>query len=223
MKKTIFLAAILIAALGFTGCGGSDKNGGSLKIDAKVSNGDLVNSQVDEVRAIGTIYFGGGDWEDVIIATAPFKNGGFKITLPETFDQRLLYKINFESLFPEIPNISISDKNVKGMNFWDIYAFKNNLLVGLFRCMYDIPYKEGTLYFMFVYSDCKVVGSHTEAYPTYKNEFTVDLNLKKGWNMVYETRTTAGDTRIYKTSTQKPDFDLAWYFQGGVFVAPPKK
>jgi len=228
MKKTIFLAAILIAALGFTGCGGSDKNGGDLTITVKVSHGDLVNSQVDEVRAMGYIDLGGGSWDGIIIATAPFKNGGFKITLPQKFDERLLETIDFEAAFPEITNLTVSNKNVKTTFVNDYYleAFKNNLWAGNFHSDYSTPDTEAYLLYQFVDGNCKVSGSYTKTEVmsgiTYKYEQTADLNLKKGWNTVYIIHVRVGTTQVYKVTTKKPDFDIIWHFRDSSSFAPPK-
>jgi len=243
MKKTIFLAAILIAALGFTGCGGSDKNGGDLKINAKVSHGDLVNDQVTEVRAKGWACIGKYpvdendddiiDWyectdlQEVTIASAPFKNGGFKMTLPEKIDERLLEDITaFPDYMGTIPaEINISDKNVKGTIVVAFLAFKNNLWVGDFRCIYfsNDHDTEAFLFYSFVDGDCKVSGTVTRTYGPITSKDIFDLDLKKGWNAVYQIQTVAGNTNTVKVTTKKPDFDLTWYFVGGGVLHAPSK
>jgi len=244
MKKTIFLAAILIAALGFTGCGGSNK-GGDLKIDAKVENGDLVNSYVDEVRAIGEFcaseypvdddddgvidWYECEDYQNVTIATAPFKNGGFKMTLPKKIDERLLRPL-FEVDISEIPEeITISNKNAKIANVDGFLAFKNTSFVGWFYCLYFTTDTYSELVYIFADGDCKISGTVSETYiddedgQTYTFKETMDLNLKKGWNAVYTIYIAVGNTETFKMTTQKPDFDLKWYFDGGGMPSAPKK
>jgi len=241
MKRIIFSAAILIAALGFTGCE-NDKNGGNLKIDAKVSNGDLVNSQVDEVRAIGYICVGKypvdwnedgivdwydcEDYKDITIATAPFKNGGFKMTLPKKIDERLLEPMDFEDALEEMP-ITVSNKNVKGTAVEDFEAFKNNVNVGYFWCGYESRDTEGYLVYLFVDGNCKISGSFSETEvwdgQTYKMEMSIDLDLKKGWNAVYQYESEVGTTYTMKVSTKKPSFDYTWYYENYSYYNAPKK
>jgi len=218
MKKTIFLTAILIAALSFTGCGGFSKNGGDLTITAKAAHGDLLNNQVDEVRAMGN---DGSD--DIIIATAPFKNGGFKITLPEKIDGRLLEPMDLESMFSAVPDLTVSNKNVVGTEFYNIIAFKNNLMVGAFMFHCSGPTEMGQAFFLLVDGDCKIYGSQTDPVGSSgKSEIIVDVNLKKGWNIWYLTVMQVGNITSVKFTTQKPDLDLKWYFMGGGPLAPPK-
>jgi len=226
MKKSIFFAAILIAALGFTGCGGSEK-GVDLTVKVKVMHGDLLNNQIDEARAVGYIDLGGGSWDDIIIATAPFKNGGFKITLPEKMDERLLKPLNLESWFSGVSNLTISNKDVVGTQLDNFEAFKNNSFVGRFCSYYTGDVYNyggrGEIFFLFFDGDCKISGSHTETIGSEKYEFTIDMNLKKGWNMCYYTYISAGNIVIQKYTTKKPELDFGWYFEyWGGYYAPPK-
>jgi len=218
MKKTIFLAAILIAALGFTGCGGSDKNGGSLKIDAKVTNGDAINNLVYEVRAVGYISVGGegGVSQGVTIATAPYQNGGFTITLPTTIDERLLVPIDFEGTLPTVPNLNVSNKDAKGTIVYELLAYKSNVYVGNFRFICDTPDTEGRAGFVFVDGNCKVTGSDIEETPYGQNEINIDLNLKKGWNTVYLLQTRVGSIYVLKITTKKPNVDFMWVFGNAI-------
>jgi len=206
MKKSIFFAAILIAALGFTGCGGSDKNGGSLKITAKVENGANYNNLVDEVRAVQSV---SGD--DITIATAPYKNGGFKITLPEKIDERLLRP----TIMPT--GVTVSNTNVKTTALYGFGAYKSNIFVdALVQFNVELYPQELTLAaYLYVDADVKITGAH--ALETY------DCDLKKGWNTVYGIQNFIA--RSMKYTTKKPKIDLKWYFAddlGLVSSAPSK-
>jgi len=225
MKKTIFLAAILIAALGFTGCGGSDK-GGDLKIDAKVENGANFNSLVDEVRAVGKmctgkspVYNEEGEidhyvcdgYQDVIIASAPYKNGGFKITLPKKIDERLL-----EPISSQYDGITISNTNAKGTVLLYLCAYKSNVLVdALMYLNYNLFASEATVaMFFYLDSDVKVTGTAIVSGKTIIH----DCNFKKGWNIAYtKANTVTGDS---KTTTEKPSIDLKWYFVTDLSTIP---
>ena len=234
MKNFFFSAAILCAALSFTSCGNS-KNGGDLTIDAKVENGNLVNSQVDEVRAVGYLdgepipvdidndgeidYY---DYPNVIIATAPFKNGGFKITLPKKIDERLIEPL-IEDFTEGVPNVKISNKNVKGAMFERLEAFKNNKLVGTFESSYESGQTGAFPMYMFVDGNCNISGSFSETFGGYKMEETMDVNLKKGWNTVYVVHTEAGTTVTYNVTTKKPKYDFTWHFYGYYDYDKPQK
>ena len=55
MKKSLFFAALFIAAFVFTSCD-DETNGGSLKIEAKVVNGNDYNDFIEEIRVFTANY-----------------------------------------------------------------------------------------------------------------------------------------------------------------------
>jgi hypothetical protein len=219
MKKTFFWATILVALI-FAGCDKSG-NGGDLKITASVENGSALNALIDEVRVTEHINED-GEGTDVIIATAPFKNGGFTITLPDKIDERLI-----ELLFDETPSsITVSNKDVAGIFLIDEFsAYKSNEYVGEIFCGYEqgteTNYMGVRVAYVFVDADVKVTGSYTDPEDEDWTEI-YDVNLKKGWNTVYLIETEDENGWSGTCTTTKPSADLKWYFDGGNYYAPRK-
>jgi len=134
MKKSLFFASLFIAAFGFTSCE-DETNGGSLKIEAKFSNGKDYNGLIDEVRAM--IVYKMIAFDEVVdecnytVAKSKFK-GGFKIILPQT--------IYYDDIYPAIPFLG---------NYFELSfcAFKNNERVGYFVfCSPDLTYLQRYVY-----------------------------------------------------------------------------
>ena len=123
MKRFIFFAALFIAAFGFTSCE-DETNGGSLKIDANVVNGNDYNDLIDEVRAM--IF-------DYKVAKSKFENGAFKMTLPITISKSA-YSYDGQKVDCAIPNF---------------YAYKDNNIVGEFY--YKDSLSEIDTYFGYCY------------------------------------------------------------------------
>ena len=248
MKKSIFLGGILIAALSFTSCE-SSKNGGDLTINAKVENGADFNNLVDEVRALGGIrvktwYYEDWDewyyeWQEVIITSGFYKNGGFKLTLPvKELDIRLLEDFDhqlqeFGCYIEDMPSksISISNKNVNAAIVECFEAYKNNeyvddLLYGYIN--YTLAgYNQTFAGYIYVDADVKITGSYTYEDDYYYNEdYTetekYDANLKKGWNTVYMTYEGTAKKEVKTFTTKKPKVDLKWYFEENIAFYSPE-
>ncbi|MDR2684908.1 MAG: InlB B-repeat-containing protein [Prevotellaceae bacterium] len=188
------------------GSGGAD-NG--FKISATVEGGNEID--VDEVRAIGYIlipededgYYTFG--EEIVIASAPFTNGGFTITLPGDIDERLLVEMG------ELPDgLTVSNADVKSANAYRLAAYKNNELAGYF---YYISENSAMQNYIFVNKDVRVTGSFTED----GDIFTYDATLKEGWNAVYMAETISGGIII---TTTKPAVDFVWMYGGEPDVSP---
>jgi len=223
MKNFIFLAAIMIAAQSFISCGPFFGKGGELTIEATVSNGAEYNDFVDEVRAMGYYSDSSYYWEDIIIATGSWRNGGFKITLPTNIDARLLEPVFKVGDLPD--DITINNPTVKGVTVGQIQGFKNNSNVCYFYHLYRDPddepgvyFRSVDVYYKFVDGDCKAFGSHVIVGSEGTCTLSVDLNLKKGWNAVYTTSTLVDSVFTIKQTTKKPDFDLIWI--GGTMITP---
>ena len=196
----IISTAALFAALSFTGCENNSKNGGSLTINAKVEDGNSINNFVDEVYAIDYS-------QEIIIASAPYKNGGFKITLPEKIDERLLFQITdyFEE---EIDGgVKVSNKYASITNINHFAGYKNNEDVFAFYLEGGNSEKHVTVFYFYVDTDVQIIGAFEPEW--WFQPIKYNMNLKKGWNTVYYIYKGGGiDTR----TTQKPDIDLKWCY-----------
>jgi hypothetical protein len=163
------------------------------KLDIVVENGESHSAKIDTVRL--EIY-SNDQSRDIVLVSAPYGSGKFTLNLPESISLQYI-----ASLFDEdIPQgVNVSNPNVKGRNP-NLYAYKSGAKVGRFRqkaenVKGDITYADG---------DVKVTGSYTEK----GEKVTFNLDLKKGWNMMYAKSTTSGR----EVTTQAPA-EVKWYFE----------
>ena len=203
MSKPLFIATALLAALIFSNCEKYDsKNGGSLTIEVKVQNGENFNNVINEVRAIGYL----DSNQQVIIASAPFENGGFKITLPKKIDERLLEPMYLENYYIQ-PSLKVSNRNVNSTVLDVLYGYKNNAYVSIFQVYGENVADNNKIYeifFTYVDKDVKITGTQYE----YDNIFYIDNDLKKGWNVVY----SYANGNELTVTTKKPNIEVIWYF-----------
>ena len=197
-------------------------------INAQVQNGALYNNLVDEVRAVsgfdvettppewwnveedGPYY----DWQEFIIASAPYKNGGFMMILPEEIDSRLLEDMDLE----DMPSgINVSNPNAKAASIPYFEAYKSGDYVDdLTKCAFSLSmtgFSYTAVLYMYADADVKITGTYTESYDekTFTEKYNVDL--KKGWNTVYMTQQESMSGFSGIVTTVKPNVDLKWYFE----------
>jgi len=162
MKKSIFFAALFIAALSFTSCE-DETNGGSLKIDAKVVNGNDYNDLIDEVRVITMHVI--CEVPPTEVVSCDYKNGGFSLTLPKKV---------IESAYTFINNGQTAMTNNIHANF---YAYKNNECVGEFvYCSSDSEY---FIVYYYAFKNGVAILRVSEY------DMGIEVILKKGWNTAY--------------------------------------
>jgi len=186
MKKSLFFAALFIAAFVFTSCD-DETNGGSLKIEAKVVNGNDYNDFIEEIRVFTIFLFRNDYKEDEIreteIVSCNYANGGFTLTLPKEIIESA-YTFTTSSgqkhIYPGIPT--------------RFYAYKDNNVVGEFIYKSSNNEYEGRFYYNF--KNCDAVVRYL---PT---DMGFEIKMKKGWNVVYFTDITL----------EKPNANLNWYF-----------
>jgi len=179
-----FILAVILCIT--AGCEKDNQNGGSLKIEAKVINGNDYNDLVDEVRVVTTHIIFEVPLTEVV--TCNYKNGGFALTLPKKI---------VESAYSFTVNGQTSMTTSIYANF---YAYKNNERVGEFvYCSVD---SEHIVRF---YYACES-GEASVNMSMY--DVTVMFKFKKGWNTVYFSKWYSG----YDKSLTKPNAELNWYF-----------
>jgi len=202
MRKGILnylILAVFAISAAFTSCdknpdddnnGNGNGNGNGANafiIEANVFNGNNYNNLVDEVR----LYYH-YDGTSFLLQTAPYKDGGFKMSLPETPDKNMLFDI--EEMFD---NCSVSDKTTKMVYCETITAYKNNESAGyLLNCAVDMRHQY--IRYIYVDKDCSVSGEYIQL-----------SHFKKGWNILYVSETTP-------LTTTKPDVDFKWHFANDI-------
>jgi hypothetical protein len=192
MKCNFFITAFvgLFTVIAFNSCIKGDNNNNSGSADnivaVRVKNGDDLNRVIDVVKAlIGNDREDGGGNRHVV-ASAPYKDGGFTLKLSASIDDQYLGK--FADNMPK--NIQLSDSDAKGGSV-HLYAYKSEIGAGEFY--------HGTAdwkgYLMYADRDVSMTGAAgTKEY---------DLHLKRGWNMVYE--------KNEEITTAVPS-DVQWHF-----------
>ena len=196
-KKLFFGAfaavfATVVSVLLFYGCKKDSEGGTVLEINAT----NVINSS-SEIATVKAKIEGYG-YE---VASAEYKNGGFKLKLSKTVSDEYLMKP--QNLW-NIPSNMVSDKNTLfGKVHLDAY---NNAgkEIGNF-CQKDDNYGIGVYIYWGVYwyvyanKSCTIKGE--------SNYATWDCTFKKGWNIVY----------IYSDdlfTTNKPSgVNFKWYFR----------
>jgi len=169
------------------GCEKDIQKGGSLKIDAKVVNGNEYNDLIDEVRVVTThVVF---DVPSTEIVTCNYHNGGFALTLPKQI---------IESAYTFVIDGQVAMTNSIYANF---YAYKNNEYIGKFAyCSLD-----STHIVRFYYA-----FNNDEAVPGLSvSDLIKSFEFKKGWNTVYFSKWSKWS---YDASMKKPNAELNWYF-----------
>ena len=177
---------------------------GSFVINAQVKNGANFNNLVDEVWAwVDDEFVELDNNSDYVIAKAPYENGGFKITLPNTFDQRLLFPITV--ITEDVPSgmITISDNNAKICVISWFEAYKNghyfdDILEVCPDANMDMDFMVG---YFFTDRDVTMTGNYEEV--------IINMDLKQGWNAVYMIEDFVSESTM---TTERPSFTIEWWF-----------
>ena len=197
LKFGLFLVLVLSIALLYS-CGKSEDDGGASTIKATSVVNNVHNAISDsEVITVKAVASDGG-----VIAETQYKNKGFTLELPSTVPDKYLQLI----LQHETHGISISDESAKAFTLENINIRgydKDNYSIGYFSFNGSI-YENTEHYVSWVYVDRDV----TVKGEVYTDLSKYDLDLKKGWNVVYNSYKFSTD--IYSYTTQKPDDKYGW-------------
>ncbi|MDR1155405.1 MAG: hypothetical protein LBL04_11915 [Bacteroidales bacterium] len=207
MKKKYFLNAAclcLCAGFAFTACNKDDDGPEASPIEsitATVENGSSYD--LDQVKA--SIDYAGGSYE---VVSGSYTNGGFTLTLPKTVDARYLKPLfDEEDLELFGSGIKVSDTNAKTA-FLYIAGYKSNVPKGSFWYIKELSASsEIEAEIVYVDRDVTVTGSGT----FFGDKEVMNISLKKGWNMWYDTETTTGTTTERTSATSDPG-GLKWIF-----------
>ena len=226
--------------VGFTSCNKDDDPIVSGAFDgvitAQVENGNIYNNLVKRVTA-GVL--GYEDYNVIVLASGPYANGGFTLTLPQTVDTNHLF-LFLEDLNEDL--VSISDKNVQIMvvgGYSGFAAFSSstgditiNDYVGNISA-YKVDstgnpraesgtgtYSMATIEFIYADRDVTITATDTYTdgeYDDHPKTFSISMFmfLKKGWNRVYISESykyVNGENREEEVLfTTTPISGLKWY------------
>ena len=203
-----------------TGGGGG---GGSTAFVIEAANVANSSSNIATVKAIVE----NGEEEEIIVVS-PYKNNGFKLTLPQTLNDKYLElledldiefdRFGFVSYFGV--DIKISDNTAKGYVLYDVEAYdKDDDYIGYFIYINDDDNgdeeKFAMGYWIYVDKNVTIKGNFQLTQSGVNVSYKCDLNLKKGWNAVYESFNAKESTLTAAQiiSTQKPSsFSCKWNF-----------
>ena len=179
---------------------GNSSNGGAMRIDAKVENG---NPFVDDVRVLYSNHY-----NDPPIAYGKCENGRLLIDLPEIVRDRYLsnkwlddFKYSFDGIY--------SDINA-GFVAPSIVGYRLNEAIRVFE-LKSLTSELGDALYIFWDRDLTIKGTNN----FFPATVTFDCSFKMGWNLLY--RTWSLDQRGNPTnvlySTQKPsNLTLGWFW-----------
>ena len=226
MKNSIVnylvIAAMVILAA-FSGCkkeetGVNDNNGNSSDTSVVTATNVIEgNNNIAKVVAVIEL-IGDEDYEkagtnDIIVSTT-YQNNSFQFTLP-TIDDKYLKKFPHWAIFQETRStewanlktylleclvaLDVNDDElgilVYGDNMLEAFSGKVN-----FYCW---------AYYVYSNIDAKITNNGLYTDEHYK--ITHDLDLKRGWNLVYENRDNIGKKVTY-TTEKLENVNLNWYF-----------
>ena len=235
--KRIFFKVGLFLALGLTttafySCNNDDDNSGISDNGGNGGNGsnsgnastitatDVINgsAQITTVKAIAH-WESGGEWSYETIAQTPYENNGFTLKFPETLADKYLVSIGEFIGSDYMTEVFISDKNAKTYFFDadDIYGYydEDENEMGKFYLREDNDNGYYDTSWMYADRDVAVKGEGEWSNGTDK----YDLNLKKGWNVVYKSQigsynnSTGVYVSTYTLTSQKPaGVNYSWSF-----------
>ena len=210
MKKynLYLIAAILFVSAAIVSCDkDDDDDDGGLStstvgtIDAKVENGNAFNDLIDEVKLVTL-----GNSGVVVLATAKFSNGGFKIGLPETVPSNVLRSFDEQGGVDE--DLEVSNMNVK-TTFTSLFAYDEDgdWIGGFFYFKEDATTFVG-MQLVYADGDVNITGETTDEDGTE----TWSVYLKKGWNQMFFIDKEWPNDKWESTSTTTSQSGLKWYF-----------
>ncbi len=221
MKKT-FLNFGLFLALGltttvFNSCDKDDDNDGGTKV-SKITATNVINGSTNIKTVKALIYWESGedDYGSDAIAQAPYQNNGFTLELPATVGAKYLETMDADDL----EGIDVSDKNFKSFFLGGLSGYNgDDDEIGYF---YLEEIKDDTEHYtiwVYVDRDVTLKGEHKKIYEEYDEEIIdkMDLTLKKGWNIMYESETESykNGRDVYSStfSSKKPSgVNYTWNF-----------
>jgi hypothetical protein len=205
MASVLTIAAFAAATVSCSKDGDDETDNG-----ANNGNGATKNNEVNVTVENGSALVGhtvkliaySDDKDEVTLMTTTYGSNGFELKLPTSVNASVL-----SAPFDEVPEgITVSNRAVKGISVY-LEAYKGEEYMGDFY--HGVGEWSGSL--LYVDGDLNVTGSYTEE-GNWK--YTYKLQLKKGWNTVYEKYTEKGDGGEAECTTSVPT-GAKWYFDAG--------
>ena len=200
--------------------GSGNNNGGNT---SKITATNVINSstQIATVKAIVYWENNDDDYGSDVIAQTQYKNKGFTLELPSTLSAKYLFLV-----YEDAPQgISISNQEAKGRLLEDIEGYdKDENEIGYFYLVEENDDSEHYTSWLYVDRDVTIKGEYKKINDYYDEEYLekYDLQLKKGWNVVYESymesynNSTKRDVYTGSLTSKKPSgVNYSWNFYDG--------
>ena len=236
-KKLNWFICLTIGVFAFAACsddeGGSGEGKGTVKnISVQVEKGSTFSSLIDSVFVESQF---GEFWGEEIIARSAYKGGNFILNLPNELDDSLLEPMYYgdEEENGFIRYMTISDKSTKCFSFESLYAYsKKDGYVGYITRsnidmneLMDVKDEDEFMsllskgiylvVYMYVDRDVTISGSYTAKGEEMEDEYSMNLSLQKGWNVV-ATKMSMQINKAKKTATveytSSVPSGLKWHF-----------
>lgn len=226
LQLSVIVAIMMM--IGFISACDKKKNNNSSGSSTTVIEASNISIEQGSDASVTQVKIVAFDEIELEIASAPYQNRGFKITLPASVNNQYL-----ETVADMFEGIEVSDPNAKCVAVPYVIAFNNNYPIGMFMLGEETNTQtiSNTTYTCWIYvdKDVSVKGSATgsdnwsEPGKTHQDSYTESANIicKKGWNIIYtneiekETYNSATDIYIgeYQItySNQKPSNNLKWH------------
>ena len=172
-------------------------------ITAKIENA----SDFSDVTKVKILAWDNGN--EIVLATADFKDGGFTLNLPERVNSNLLYLI--EDYFSMV---TISNKNAKWRSIVVIHGYnKDDEYVAFFRLANEQYNSE--FYCKYLYVDSYLMITGDQYYFSNGSLALIevyDISLKKGWNVLHETRSYTEEGVLQSEFRTSPAIEgMKWF------------
>jgi hypothetical protein len=227
MKRNFFMKAFvcMFTVVALSSCNKDDDEKEEAKSGAigntltvTVENGNSYNSRIDTVK-LTSWDRNDEDERSVELARAVYTNGGFTINLPENLGSQYLSPLIEDE--DDFSGVTISNRNVK-IGSPSLDAYKSGNEVGVFYPATGTGESDWEGELTYADSDVSITGTGTRNYSwesgdvTYTETITVtyNVNLKKGWNIVYEKGqgTVNGTTYTVIGEVTTAPAGVKWYF-----------
>jgi hypothetical protein len=173
----------------------------------------------DCTDVMGVLFYYGYDADEEYYVTAPVdteKDNLFVLELPKTLDSKFLYR-----LAEEAPaTMQLSDVNTLFANGFFEVVYPNNT----FHSLYYMT-KEGEVEGLFMYADrpCNITGSDQEQWvdergESIKTSYIYNVQLAKGWNIVYSVFDFDGNDEYVTVTSTQPDVVFEWIQSSDMYL-----
>lgn len=205
----------------FVSCSSDDNNNNDTRDGSTIVAEDIENapSNVETVRANAYSEEASGE-----IAKAPFADAGFVMDLPDNPPAAYMTSVSQikEDMEEDGGELNTTDPNLNIVYLEDIVGYdQEDKELGYFFLYSYNENKDIEYYTSWVYADrkAKMEGSVEDEYGDDIEVSIIDLDLKKGWNLVYEIyeeeydeENDSWNAEIRTTTTRPSSVDFGWMY-----------